>query len=409
MHAPGAGSGPSTRVDGRAAPHTGGVSARRIIAIVAFLVAPLLVGACGATDVDQGAAGGHPTSAEPATSTTPVPTTAPTTTTAPARPERVTLAFTGDLLPHTAVNERAAALGTASGSVFDFGPMFDQVAPLLTAADLAICHLEVPLSPDGAISGYPTFSAPIELADAIAGAGYDGCSTASNHTLDRGTPGVVTTLDRLDALGLGHAGSARTEEEALTPTLYETAGGVVVGQVAAAYGFNGYTPDEPWRVRALDAASLVAAGQAARQAGADLVVASLHWGLERHHEVRDEQLQLAEELSASGAFDLIVGHHAHVVQPVQRLHGVPVIFGLGNFLSNMTQPETSDGVIARVRAVRDPGASRWRMDVALTPTSVDLSTFAIRVVAPTDPSWQRTMAVMTFAGVGHPSAASGAG
>ena len=152
---------------------------------------------------------------EPTTSTT----AAPPTTTTPDRPARVTLAFTGDLLPHIAVDQRAAALGTASGAAFDFRPMFDQVTPLLAAADLALCHLEVPLSPDGAISGYPTFSAPVELADAVAAAGYDGCSTASNHTLDRGTPGVVTTLDRLDALGLGHAGSARTPEEALAPTL----------------------------------------------------------------------------------------------------------------------------------------------------------------------------------------------
>lgn len=382
------------------------MSAPRVLAVTACLVAVLVGGACGAgpTTGERAADETRATVAEPATSTTATPST---TTTAPARPERVTLAVTGDLLPHIAVDQRAAALGTASGSAFDFRPMFDEVAPLLAAADLALCHLEVPLSPDGAISGYPTFSAPVELADAIAAAGYDGCSTASNHTLDRATAGVVTTLDRLDALGLGHAGSARTPEEALTPTLYETAGGVVVGQVAAAYGFNGLAPDEPWRVRELDPTSLIAAGRAARAAGADLVVASLHWGIERHHEVRAEQQALAEQLTASGAFDLIVGHHAHVVQPVQRLHGIPVIFGLGNFLSNMTEPETSDGVIARVRAVRDPGASRWRTDVALTPTSVDLSTFTIRRVTPTDPSWQRTMAVMTSAGVGHPSAAAG--
>ena len=182
--------------------------------------------------------------------------------------------------------------------------------------------------------------------------------------------------------------------------------------MAAAYGFNGYSPDEPWRVRELDATSLIAAGRAARRAGADLVVASLHWGLERHHEVRDEQWQLAEQLSASGAFDLVVGHHAHVVQPIARLHGVPVIFGLGNFLSNMTAPEESDGVIARVRAVRDPGAGRWRFDVALTPTSVDLATFTVRPA--TTPALQasrdRTLAVMTSGGVGHPSAAAtGAG
>ena len=366
-----------------------------------MVTAALVAVACGSGPAPEAAVPAT-TTAGITTSTTASPAPTTTTTTAPPRPERVTLAFTGDLLPHTAVNERAAALGVASGSVFDFRPLFDQVAPRLSAADLALCHLEVPLSPDGVITGYPTFSAPVELSDAIADAGYDGCSTASNHTLDRGTPGVVTTLDRLDALGLGHAGSARTPEEALTPTLYETDAGVVVGHVAAAYGFNGYEPDEPWRVRELDPTSLVAAGRAARRAGADLVVASLHWGVEREHDVRPEQLALAEQLAASGAFDLIVGHHAHVVQPILRVNGVPVIFGLGNFLSNMTQPETSDGVIARVRAVRDPGEDRWRTDLALTPTSVDLSTFAIRPVVPSDPSWSRTMTVMTSAGVGHP-------
>ena len=361
----------------------------------------LVVTACGSTSVPEAAAPPATTSATTSTTTAPTTTSVPPP---PPEPERVTVAFTGDLLPHTAVNERAAALGATSGAVFDFRPMFAAVTPRLSAADLALCHLEVPLSPDGAISGYPTFSAPVELADAVAAAGYDGCSTASNHTLDRGTPGVLTTLDRLDAAGLGHTGSARTPEEALAPTLYETAGGVVVGHVAGAYGFNGHPPAQPGRVRELDPPSLVAAGRAARQAGADLVVASLHWGVERRHEVTAEQLALAETLASSGAFDVIVGHHAHVVQPVLRLHGVPVIFGLGNFLSNMTQPETSDGVIARVRAVRDPGADRWRTDVALTPTSVDLTTFAIGLPAPTDPSWSRTISVMTSAGEGHPRA-----
>lgn len=365
-----------------------------------MVTAALVATACGS--------GPAPEAAVPATTTAGITTSTTSLPPPPPEPEpdpeRVTLAFTGDLLPHTAVNERAAALGAASGSVFDFRPLFDEVAPRLSAVDLAICHLEVPLSPDGVISGYPTFGAPVELADAIADAGYDGCSTASNHTLDRGTPGVVTSLDRLDALGLGHAGSARTPEEALTPTLYETDAGVVVGHVAAAYGFNGYEPDERWRVRELDPTSLVAAGRGARRAGADLVVASLHWGVEREHDVRPEQLALADQLTASGAFDLIVGHHAHVVQPILRVNGVPVVFGLGNFLSNMTQPETSDGVVVRVRAVRDPCDDRWRTDLALTPTSVDLSTFAIRQVAPADPSWSRTMTVMTSAGVGHPSA-----
>jgi len=93
--------------------------------------------------------------------------------------------------------------------------MLAPVKPLLAAADLAICHLETPLSADDTnISGYPVFNTPHELADAIKEAGYKGCSTASNHAIDAGADGVTATLDALDEAGIAHAGTARTREEA---------------------------------------------------------------------------------------------------------------------------------------------------------------------------------------------------
>lgn len=124
---------------------------------------------------------------------------------------------------------------------------------------------------------------------------------------------------------------------------------------------------------------------------------------------------LADHLARSGAFDLIVGHHAHVVQPVELVHGVPVVFGLGNFLSSMTDPTERDGVIAKVAAVREPRVERWRFDVTLVPTWVDPSSFTIRPTvgslsrpdlaplhAELRASWERTVAVMTAPGVAHP-------
>ncbi len=388
----------------------------RVIGLV--LAAAALVAVAGVIRID-GAESRPPeppptTVAPPPTTTTTVP---PTTTTAPAPPERLTLAFTGDLLPHTSVLEQAAAYGAPHGAQYDFRPMFTDVEPLLAAADLAICHLEVPLSADNAlIASYPSFSSPKELGRAIAAAGYDACSTASNHTLDQRSEGVVATLDVLDRNAVDHAGSYRTEEAAATPVLYEAGNGLTVGHVSAAYGFNGYTPDTPWRVGTLDPNTLVARGRAAREAGADLVVASLHWGVESQHDPTADQLALAETLTASGAFDLIVGHHAHVVQPVRRFHGVPVVFGLGNFLSNMTDPEERDGVIAEVNATRPAGETAWRFDIGITPTWVDPSSFTIRPTAESvnrpdlaavagelRASWQRTISVMTATGIAHPT------
>ena len=108
----------------------------------------------------------------------------------------------------------------------------------MSAADLALCHLEVPLAePGGPYAGYPRFNAPPQVAAALAGAGYDSCSTASNHTLDQGRDGVARTLDALDAAGLAHTGSARSAQEAARPLIHNL-GAVRVAQVSFTYGWT---------------------------------------------------------------------------------------------------------------------------------------------------------------------------
>ena len=92
-----------------------------------------------------------------------------------------------------------------------FDDIFAGVTPDITAASLAICHLETPLAPTGGpYRGYPRFSVPPQIATTIRDIGYDTCSTASNHTLDQGTAGIKRTLDDLDAAGVRHAGSYRS-------------------------------------------------------------------------------------------------------------------------------------------------------------------------------------------------------
>ena len=118
-----------------------------------------------------------------------------------ARPQReATIVFTGDMIPHGPVTRQAQAYGRVVGAEYDFSPMFGEVAGIVSDADLAICHMETPLSStNSGISGYPIFNAPFQLAEAVADAGYDGCSLASNHSFDRGESGVLDTADVLDA------------------------------------------------------------------------------------------------------------------------------------------------------------------------------------------------------------------
>ena len=119
----------------------------------------------------------------------------------------------------TRCGRRPSATPAAEGRTgYDFAPMFASVKPVVSAADLAICHMETPLGPaDGPFSGYPSFSVPPQVATGLADLGYDSCSTASNHSLDQGEAGVARTLDALDAAGIRHAGTARSPAEAAEP------------------------------------------------------------------------------------------------------------------------------------------------------------------------------------------------
>ncbi len=363
-------------------------------------VAALVLAACsGGIDGDGGplddqaatstsrSGAGTATTAVAATATTAVAATQPPGSTAastappPTAPRRpFTMAFAGDLLPHLPVDRSAAAAGTASGRTYDFRPLLEGIRPVISAADVALCHMEVPVAPSPErITGYPAFGAPPELLEGVAAAGYDGCSTASNHSLDQGRAGVEATLDTFDLLGLGHAGTGRTEEEAVAPAWYE-AGGVRIAHLSYSYGFNGIEPpaDAPWVANRIDEDRIRLEAAAARRAGAGFVVVSLHWGTEYRPDPDPQQEDLAPDLLASPDIDLLIGHHAHVVQPIERVDGEWVVYGLGNQLSNQSEPERRDGLVVVVTVSEVAG----RLGVSAleaVPTWVDLA--GHRVVA----------------------------
>lgn len=265
----------------------------------------------------------------------------------PAEPDApgaadLTLVAAGDVLTHLPVLRSAR---TPDGG-YDFTPLLAPLRPWVAGADLALCHLEVPVAPDGvAPSGYPLFGAPVEIARDLRANGWDGCSTASNHSMDRGLPGLTRTLDALDEAGLGHAGTARSADEAAAPQVYELvrAGRTVrIAHLAATFGTNGLPVpgSAPWSVQLLDTDALVQQATTARADGADLVVVSVHCCVEYVSEPTARQREVAAALAASGAVDLVLGHHAHVPQPLELLPGGPggtgmwVAHGLGNMISN---------------------------------------------------------------------------
>ncbi|MGI9021909.1 MAG: CapA family protein [Acidimicrobiales bacterium] len=352
----------------------------------------------------------------PSTITPPLTPASPPPTQASSPRRTFTLALTGDLLIHSPVARAARTDGAAPGDAYDFGPMFDEVRPILSGADLALCHQETPISADDSdLSGYPLFNAPRELAAAIAGAGYDQCSTASNHSFDKGVSGVEATIAGLQQAGVATVGTARDAAGAASPPV-TTVNGVRVAHLAYSYGLNGLElpADQPWLVNLIDVDRILADAWAARATGARFVAVSLQWGEEYRVEPTAEQETIATQLLSSPDVDLIVGSHVHVVQPIARVGDKYVVYGLGNFLSNQTAaccPAASqDGVIVLV-TVSDEGGVVRVTDVTYEPTWVEHPGFVVRAVATAlaDPataaeradleaSWQRTVAAISSLG-----------
>ncbi|WP_344221370.1 CapA family protein [Kribbella sancticallisti] len=309
------------------------------------------------------------------------PKTPSTTTTAQGKnaggADQLTLVATGDVLLHERLWNTAKRDG--DNGDWNFAPLLQGVKPLVQSADLALCHLETPLGTPP--SGYPLFQGPPQIVPALKKTGYDACSTASNHSFDKGAAGIDRTLKLLDKAGLKHTGTARTREEAATPTIV-TVHGVKVALLSYTYGFNGmpYPDGETWRAGKLDVAKIKAMAQKARGNGAEIVVVSCHWGDEYSTKINPEQKQIAEQLLADSNIDLVLGHHAHVVQPIQQLNGKWVVYGLGNLVAAHRRPESrkSEGLLVKFTFRKD--GDRWKAQVPEYAPLLMTDTLPVRVL-----------------------------
>jgi len=315
-----------------------------------------------------------------------------TTSAAPPEPRVVSMAFTGDALWHSplwrqAQRNFADAYPDADG--FDFAPMLAPLAPLVSSVDLGVCHLETPIAPaDEAYSTFPLYGVPAEVVPAIADAGFDRCSTASNHTADRGLAGIDRTVNVLEASGLGQSGMARTPAE-IAPHVFEV-DGVRISHLSYTFSYNGLSLPrrEEWRSALIDPSRIIADARAARLRGAEVVIVSMHWGSEGRTAPTDFQREVAAEITATGDIDLVIGHHAHVLQPIEQVNGTWVLFGLGNMISNLpTSPRwpaaTQDGGVAVVDVTVASGTVLVSTPV-IHPTWVDRDHgWVVHLVQPT--------------------------
>ncbi len=265
---------------------------------------------------------------------------------APEPEKSIELIFIGDVMLDRGVEYMVEKYGQN-----DFNFPFLNIAEDLKKADLTIANLESQISDQGKDMGSAySFRAPIEAMQGLLFAGIDIVSLANNHALDYGSQALRDSLNRLIDNNISPVG-AGNEFQAFSPTI-KTVGNTKIA-------FFAYTDQLPLSTRAKNENFGIAVinqnnlSRIKQDIGlakqlTDIVVVSLHWGVEYATEPNDSQITLAKELVGAGA-DLIIGHHPHVIQRYEKYQDSYIFYSLGNFIFDQGfSDETLEGIIAKV-------------------------------------------------------------
>ena len=265
---------------------------------------------------------------------------------------QVSFAVAGDVIPHQAVREAAATVADGSEG---WAGLFGNVSDVFHGADFGFVNMETPVAPNHSKGSKPfMFDAPVALPEALKASGIKIVSFANNHVMDQGWAGFAETRDHLREVGLLFAGTGDTGQQTWQPVFTE-ANGIKVGWLGMTRWLNGNRnpdkddqphvnffpyPGEAGGAPGTDEAGVLAAIKAAR-AQCDLLVVSVHWGIEYATAPRPDDVDMAHKMLDAGA-SVIVGHHPHVLQAVETYttadgRNTVIFYSLGNFLSNQSR------------------------------------------------------------------------
>lgn len=300
-------------------------------------------------------------------------------------PARVTLVFGGDVIPHDPI-KHVAALRAREGDVANnegWDHVLGPLAPVLQRADVAVVNLETPIvvlkKPE---TGEMVFNARPALLGALKRVGVDVATFANNHCLDQHREGITATRAWLDEAGLLTAGAGADAPTAWTPLVLEKQG-LRIGILAVTRWLNGFNnkkdetqphvPAVPYATEPIIGGRKVdelLATIRQRAAEVDVLIVSIHWGTEYKFAPAAEDRKLAQQLLDAGAF-AVIGHHPHVLQPVEFLERSQggkglVVFSLGNLVSNQDFDDVNgakrDGLLMELELVRDTPDGKVRLE-----------------------------------------------
>ncbi len=276
---------------------------------------------------------------------------------------KLRIIFTGDIMGHDSQIEAARS---DSGGVYDYGDCFLYLEPDLAAADIAVGNLEVTLA-GPPYQGYPRFSSPDALADALLEAGFNVLVNANNHALDRGKDGLERTLKVLRDMGMIQTGTFETpEQRAQTYPLLLEKNGILLALLNFTYGTNGLETEKPNIVNYTDTLQIARDLYKTKLAEPDFIIAFIHWGTEYERQENTGQRSLADFLFRNGV-DAVIGSHPHVVQPIRyemtdSVYSRLVVYSLGNFVSNQRDRYRDGGIIVGIELSKTDKTRITRLD-----------------------------------------------
>ena len=285
----------------------------------------------------------------------------------PAQTDTLRLIFAGDIMGHAPQIQSAEVV---KHKKYNYAPCFQYIKPVLENADIAIGNLELTLPGKPPYTGYPMFRSPDDLAGALKDAGFDLLVTANNHSNDSHALGVTHTIDVLRHQGFLQTGTFKNQRDrdAFYPLMvYKN--GFKIAIVNYTYDTNGVPTQAPTIVNLIDTVQMLADLREAVARKPHFIIAVMHWGVEYQLNENKDQQRLARFLVRNGA-DMVIGMHPHVVQPVKNervkmpdgsVKEAVVVYSLGNFISNQTQPNTDGGILFQVDLLKKKGSPDVRV------------------------------------------------
>ena len=244
--------------------------------------------------------------------------------------QKISLVMVGDALLHSSVYNDAYKDGK-----YDFSSQLEYIEPIIKNYDLAFYNQETVLGgAEIGLSDYPRFNSPKEFGDNMINIGFNIVNLATNHTIDRGEEAIINSCkywnEKKDTVL--SAGSYCSKEEQNEIKIKEK-NGIKYTMLSYTYGTNGLPiPDGKDYLVNLYSDEKVKEDIEKVRDKVDLLLVSMHWGIEYQTEPTEEQKREAKYLSDLGV-DIIIGTHPHIIEPIEYINDTLVIYSLGNFIS----------------------------------------------------------------------------